>query len=484
MVPGQPGGARPTLARSGAPTAFMNRWTRSLNICYTSRMPTALQTLLDLRDSQDRYGVPPAELRDRQLAAANERFAVQVEQIPLLRKRAESAGLSRIDRPADLVPLLFAHTTYKTYAEPWLMEGQWDRMAKWLATVSTYEPAAGFGDVEGLDDWISRLGLEGRYVASSSGTTGKPALMGATAADLEFSSKAGVSSFSWATGIEPARDRRFFGLGPRMNNARNEATRQAMVSAFATEAEEPYQLPLPPIEMGSVIQMILLRRRIAEGSAKPSEAAEFERLSRERQANMDEAQADAIDALVKAREHKLLLTGFFPSVYPLAMDVRERGYSGKDFHPDNAMLTGGGLKGTQLPPDYRETIFETFNLNDRRLYQLYSMQELNTPFPRCTSGRYHVAPWVIALPLDAPGEQLLDATQGEIEARAAFLDLSMDGRWGGIISGDRVNIDFGGCACGQQGPHIGAEITRYADLEGGDKISCAGTIDAYVRGES
>ena len=27
-----------------------------------------------------------------------------------------------------------------------------------------------------------------------------------------------------------------------------------------------------------------------------------------------------------------------------------------------------------------------------------------------------------------------------------------------------------------------AEIVRYADLEGGDKITCAGTIDAYVRG--
>ena len=67
------------------------------------------------------------------------------------------------------------------------------------------------------------------------------------------------------------------------------------------------------------------------------------------------------------------------------------------------------------------------------------MQELNTPFPRCRSGRYHVAPWVMVLPLDEPGEQLLDASAGEIEARAAFFDLSLDGRWGGVISGDKVD---------------------------------------------
>jgi hypothetical protein len=230
--------------------------------------------------------------------------------------------------------------------------------------------------------------------------------------------------------------------------------------------------------------MIMLRRRIAEGEAQPSEMAEFERLSNERQANMDAAQADAIDALVKARDQKLLLTGMFASLYPLAAGVREQGYGGGDFQPDNLMLTGGGLKGAQLPPDYREFVFETFGLSEERVFHLYSMQEISTVFPRCRAGRYHVAPWVMALPLDAPGERLLDASDGEIEARAAFLDLALEGRWGGVISGDRVHIDFRPCGCGHQGPHIGPDIVRYSDLEGGDKITCAGTIDAYIRGSA
>ena len=39
---------------------------------------------------------------------------------------------------ADIVPLLFAHTAYKSYPEGWLVEQKWDRMGRWLDTVSTH----------------------------------------------------------------------------------------------------------------------------------------------------------------------------------------------------------------------------------------------------------------------------------------------------------------------------------------------------------
>jgi hypothetical protein len=64
----------------------------------------------------------------------------------------------------------------------------------------------------------------------------------------------------------------------------------------------------------------------------------------------------------------------------------------------------------------------------------------------------------------------------------AALDLTVAGRWGGVISGDQVTFQFGECACGRRSPAVMA-ITRYSDLpEGDDKLSCAGTIDSYVRG--
>jgi hypothetical protein len=94
-----------------------------------------------------------------------------------------------------------------------------------------------------------------------------------------------------------------------------------------------------------------------------------------------------------------------------------------------------------------------------------------------------MAPWVMLLLLDESGEHLIEPTPtGELEGRAAFFDLSMDGRWGGVISGDKIRATWAPCVCGHRSPSVNANIERYADMASGDKIACAGTIDAYVRG--
>jgi hypothetical protein len=139
-----------------------------------------------------------------------------------------------------------------------------------------------------------------------------------------------------------------------------------------------------------------------------------------------------------------------------------------------------------LPPNYREFVLETFNLQPSLTYSMYGMQEIQTAMPRCQKGgRYHVPPWLICLPLDKDGEHILPGFgQGQVEGRAAFFDLSVDGRWGGIISGDHIHIDYGTCECGARSPSIRDDIRRYADIHGDDKIACSGTVDAYVRGLS
>jgi hypothetical protein len=162
------------------------------------------------------------------------------------------------------------------------------------------------------------------------------------------------------------------------------------------------------------------------------------------------------------------------------------GYSAKDFHPDNCIYVGGGLKRALLPPDYQQFVHETFNIPPNRNFQNYSMQELNSGMPRCQKGgRYHVPPWMVPFVLDKEGDAMLPHTAGEIEGRAAFFDLALDGRWNGVITGDRISLDLDPCECGAKSPSIRDNIVRYADLGGGDdKIGCAGTVDAYVRGLS
>ena len=91
-------------------------------------------------------------------------------------------------------------------------------------------------------------------------------------------------------------------------------------------------------------------------------------------------------------------------------------------------------------------------------------------------------PWLICLLLDESGDTLLPMTDGEIEGRAAFFDLSLDGRWGGVISGDKIAIDYGPCACGKRQPVDPRHHQPLCRHGGRRQDRCAGTIDAYIRG--
>jgi hypothetical protein len=447
-------------------------------------MAYAVERLTGLMRARDCYDIEPVELLPLQLDASNERLAGQIDKIGLLKNRAESGSISVIEKPADLVPLLFAHTTYKSYSEGWLTERQWDRMGRWLNTVST-RPVQNinFDGVETLDGWIKQLESIGHYLSCSSGTTGKPAMLSGTEGDIDFSAKTNAAGMVWALALKPSSERKFFGIGPQFAAPRENAIKDAMIAAIAPDVET-FLFGTEPITVGAMVEMIVLRRKISDGTARPSELAEFEQLATQRAAEMNEAAEKAVDALIDARARPIMISGMYGQLYPIAEDVRGKGFSSTDFHADNSMFVAGGLKGATLPENYREYILETFNVASERMYHTYSMREINTTFPLCIAERYHIPPWVIALPLDASGEELLDAGDGEIEGRAAFMDLSIEGRWGGIISGDKVSISFAECPCGHQGPTVGRDIMRFSDLPDGDKISCAGSIDAYVRGVS
>jgi hypothetical protein len=447
-------------------------------------MSEAVERLTRLVEAKDRYDIPFADLRKAQIEAMNERFQERKGQIKLVAHRAGEAGVTEVRNHEDVAKLLLPHTAYKSYPESWLTGKRWDRLSKWLDTVSTHRvPVAKVADAAEIDDWVDKLADNGFFVSCSSGTTGKSAMLVASQKDMDWCKKEAVATYSWGSGIKPAQDRRMFGMAAVAHVARNAATGEAYVAALQDPAYERFAYPVPPITVGGLTQMVVLRKAIADGTAKPEEVAAFEKMSATRQKAVDEAVGITAQAVVEARRSKLHVTGLWAGLYNVAKAVREMGYSAKDFHPENSIYVGGGLKRAKLPDDYREFVYETFNIQPERNYQNYSMQELHSGMPRCQAGgRYHVPPWVVPLILDKAGDNLLPMIDGEYEGRAAFFDLSLDGRWGGVISGDKISIDFSPCACGNRGPSIRDNIARYADLEGDDKIGCAGTVDAYVRG--
>ncbi len=445
-------------------------------------MATAVEQLLKLVDSPGRYDIPPADLLETQIEAANERLAEHRQSIRLVANRAETSGTAEIREPADLVPLLFAHTAYKSYPEAWLNQGKWAQLCHWLDTVSaTRVRDIDNENVGGLDEWIERLAAKGHYISCSSGTSGKVSMIPSNMADRGFVKRVGIATYEWVTGLKPEHDRKVFICGPGTNNFRFLDSWQAFTESYGT-GEPAYRFPGKPVTVGRTREMIMLRKAIAEGTARPGDLAAVEAETAARAAEMAGAVGGLAEAMIAARGDKMLIAGMPALLFQVADTIAAQGYTTADFHPDNTLMMSGGLKGAVVPDDYFERICGAFNIALPHVFNMYGMQELNSFTGRCAAGRFHVPPWVMVLPLDPTGEVLLDASQGEIEGRAAFFDLSHSERWGGIISGDKVTVDHGECACGHQGPTIGGTIARFSDLPGGDKISCSGSIDAYVRG--
>ena len=442
--------------------------------------------LVSYQSDKSCYDIPYKDIRDLQVAAMNERLQEKIDSIKLVKHRATEEGVSEIHCREDAVPLLLPHTAYKSYPERFLTDKRFDRLTKWLGTVSSLPVEK--VDLEGvadMDEWVNRCEQAGIFVSCSSGTTGKPAMLVASQADLDFSSRDGIAAVEWGSDIRTGDKRTLAGYGTVARSPRNTAMGQALMGAFVDMNKPKADTGIPPITIGSISKMIALRKAIADGSARPEEIAEYDRESAKREKELEEAVKIAAEDMIGKRGDRLYLTGMWGNLFNLAQEVRNRGYSGDDFHPENAIYVGGGLKRAKLPADFKEFIYETFNLHPRFIFQMYGMQETGSSMPRCQEGgRYHVPPWVVCLPLNKSGDELIPADDGIVEGRAAFFDLSMDGRWGGVISGDHIEVDFSPCACGAGSPSIADNIARYADLEGDDKIGCAGTVDAYVRGMS
>ena len=318
--------------------------------------------LVALIDEANPYDMSFEELLPRQIKAVNERFQEQVGLIKLLRNRAETGNVSEVAKMEDVVPLLFAHTAYKSYPESWLFEGKWDRLGKWLETVSTGTVKPIEEPIKGLDHWLSLLEKQGHFMGCSSGTTGKCAMMDATAGDIEFSGKNLLKTIGW-TGLNPNHDRFMVGLGLVASTPKNIGTGRPMAEAFMKPGQMPFMPSVPPITIGGMVEMVVLRKKLADGTAKPSEAAYYEEEAARRERDTARAIEQAADAVIEHRGEKLHITGMYGALYKVSVSIRERGYSGKDFQENSAFLSGG-LKRANVPADYREFIFATLNLTD------------------------------------------------------------------------------------------------------------------------
>ena len=149
-----------------------------------------------------------------------------------------------------------------------------------------------------------------------------------------------------------------------------------------------------------------------------------------------------------------------------------------NFAPNSYLTVGLGGKGFAMPDDWFDVVKRFLNFDVATGY-FYGFSEQTGVSVSCEHGRCHLPPWLIPLILDPETSELLPR-KGVQVGRAAFFDLAINGVWGGLITGDKVEIDWSECPCGRTTAHLSEDITRFSVEQGGsDKISCTATPEAH-----
>ncbi|MFP3563058.1 hypothetical protein [Paraburkholderia sp. SIMBA_030] len=449
---------------------------------------STLKLFYDLLEQDgDPFRRHPDNLRALQLTAMQERFAQRREQIKLLGRRAADTGIDEIRNEADVVPLLFAHQIYKSYPEQFVENGRWKHLNTWLQTL-TSRPVTNV-DVDGVDNvdaWMDRLRGAGHHVFSSSGTSGKCSFINQTRADLDHVTASCVKLGVYGNKLI----KRDFGKRPvflMMPPGGAHRHVGPVLSAATQLGGESTLMFDEPALASATIAMGRMRRALADGSAKPSEIAAFQQQAVSRQRHTGAMIDRFLDKLLAHRDVPVLVQGNWSLHWTLVEHARRRGVADRICHPETVITTGGGLKGSQAPADFREQIIGFYGIESANVQNSYGMSEMigTGPWSDVAHG-YAICPWIVPFVLDKAGEELLTPASGKsvVEGRFAFFDLLAEGYWGGFITGDKVTIDFSPeePTDGLKGPLV-RQVGRYADLEEGeDKLSCAGTMESYVRG--
>jgi hypothetical protein len=192
--------------------------------------------------------------------------------------------------------------------------------------------------------------------------------------------------------------------------------------------------------------------------------------------NIDEFMREMI---VNQRGRKVLLFTQPKDIYSLTLECEKRGVK-PNFAPDSSIYVLGSAtsKGGTMPEGWLERCKAIFPFE----YQnYYAMSECTAMNRLCQGGHYHLPPWTYSALLD-PETSQPHPRSGVQTGRLALFDLFAENCWGGIISGDRVTVNWdGGCSCGRIGAYLHSDIVRYSNLKDDDKITCSKTADAYEK---
>lgn len=440
------------------------------------------------KDWDTLFGMRRADVEAFQLEAARERLATLRPQVRALDSTATEAGVKQIEKLDDLTPLLFQHTQYKSYPISLLEKGRFDLLTKWLSGLTTVDLShVDARGCTGIDEWLELLERETPLQPfHTSGTTGKLSFFPRTALERDFWMLGYLKMFE-GFGDDPGVDLGFDGVRmpciyPSLRNGRFVAQRlvKFLAENVAPTPEQCYTLTQGTLSAD--LMSLSGRIRVAQAKGELDKiqltAGMREALRRyleEMERRPLETDAFMQQMMTQLKGERVLLTSQTSYLVQAAQDGIARGIRGV-FARDSIGAVGGGGKGVVLPDNWEKLISEFSGIPTWRLS--YGMTEITGNLPLCSEGYYHAAAYHIPFVLDPETGAPLPR-EGRQTGRFACFDLLAQTYWGGIVSGDKVTIEWDRtCACGRKGAHIHDDIVRYSEaVTGDDKVTCSATVD-------
>jgi hypothetical protein len=402
---------------------------------------------------------------------------------------ADEQGITEIDALADVVPLLFQHSVYKSYPASLLERNRFAPLTRWLDRLTTHELAdVPVDGCDSIDAWLGVLDATTPVrVCHSSGTAGQMSFLPRATDEWDEmfrAFRAGLFQFSDPDGSRDHAGEYFNLIWPLYRYGRGAITRvpeMALGPMLGGDESRLHVLREGRLSSDSMYLAGRLRAAQARGEldrleinpALRSRRAHFEREQIELQQSLPRFIEESVESL---RGQRVWILATWNVLYGIAQAGLERGVSNV-FAPDSLVTTGGGAKGQVVPDGWEEQVKRFVGVE--RIQHAYAMTEMTALCKLCDHGHYHWEPWVIPFILDPDDGRPLPRA-GIQTGRAAFFDLLPNSYWGGFISGDEVTAHWDRCPCGWTTPHIERRIERFSDKRGGDdKITCAASDDAH-----
>jgi len=435
--------------------------------------------------------VPRPLLEELQTEALSMRFDQQKDRIPTLSKLADRQEITAVSEVDDVLPLLFEHTIYKSYPTYLLEKGQFDRLTTWLNRLTPYDlSGVDSSACDSIHSWLDLLCAQTELdPVSSSGTTGTMSFtprhksdwrtfilgglrvqllqkFGEPPTEADLQEEIHVCWPSYPDGHTPLFRaphyfHEYFSLGsddhfhPMFDTPGDTDIMYLAARLRAAQARGDSRIDVPQSLLDRRSEIVALER------GRPQRAA---------------AWADTL--VSKLRGKRVFLMAPAQLIYDVAATAVAQGKE-CEFAPNSVITAGLGGKGFAMPDEWEDVVKRFLNFNGEYPY-FYAFSEQTAVSVRCEHGRCHLPPWEIPLILDPETSELLPRESVHV-GRAAFFDLAINGVWGGLITGDKVEIDWNECPCGRTTTHISGDISRFSVEQGGtDKITCTATPEAHA----